>query len=319
MSKINISIPYLPNTPVPVTGTIQRIDTSGNPVINVPVQTNYPANLTPNGIDNGQYAWSITPVYPDGRTCPSLTGTTPACPNMIAVSAAQVGNNIVVTYTAPPSVPQVSVTINTPNGGTWNPPPFANGNPIVYAYPSGLYGAYNVSMQCVCDSTTGFFGPSANGGTVTIAAPITNPTLTGTMSIVCPDDCNGQQQGGIQFNLAAPLSADLTVQMALQYTTPTGQQQYGCSIIPAGDITGSCQATGYATFVIPGGVTQVNISSGAIRFATGFAPATLICFCPTNPDYSTIYMNTMFLHPTNQSGITISLTATDTRITVVQI
>lgn len=321
MGLMNISIPYLP-TPLPanvgLNGTYQRVDTPNNPVVNVNGITGYPADLTPSGVNNGQYNWTLTPVYADGRTCPPLSGSTPACPSMIAVSAAQVGSNIVVTYTAPSSVSTVQVTINTPNGGQFVQT-YTNGNPIVYTPQTGVYGNFTVSMQAVCDSVTGFFGSSASGGTVSISAPITNPTLSGTMSVVCPNNCNGQQSGSIQFNLVAPLSADLTVQMALQYTTPTGQQQYGCSLLPPGDITGTCNATGYASFIIPAGILQINIPEASIRFSTGLAAFSLICFCPSNPDYGTIFMNTMFLHPANQPNININVTAIDTRITITQI
>lgn len=309
--------------PLPPSGTAQfaRIDNTSNPVFS-PAQTfnTVPFDLTPNGVDNGQYQVTVTPTYPDGRTCQAQTYTTPPCPNMISVSAVQTGNNIVVNYTAPGSVSTVSITIVAPNGSTFNQQftNGTNGSTITYPIPTGVYGAYSISMQTVCDATTGFFGAASPGIAVNVSAPITNPTMTGTMTIVCGGNCGQQQAGAVQFNLTAPLSADLTIQMGLKYTTPTGQQGYGCSLSPL--ITGTCQAQGYTSFVIPAGQLGITIPASSIQFSNGSGGFfNLICFCNADADYSTIFMNTMFLHPVSQPNITISLTATDNRITVTQV
>ena len=42
----------------------------------------------------------MTPVFADGRGCGETTNQTDVCPLILALNASQVGNNIVVTYTA---------------------------------------------------------------------------------------------------------------------------------------------------------------------------------------------------------------------------
>ncbi len=330
MSQIDLVIQAIP--PLPPSGTAQyaRIDNTTNPVFS-PAQTftTVPYDLTPNGVDNGQYQVVVTPTYPDGRTCQAQTYTTAPCPNMTSVSAVQSGNNIVVTYTAPSTVPNVLIVINGPNG-VYNPGPITNGtnnSQIVYPIPTGGYGDYTISMQTVCDATTGFFGPTSGPITITVAPPVVNPSLTGTVSIICGTNCGGQQDGGLQFNLTQVLSNDLTVQIAYTLQSPSGAlepiQQFGTSIIPSGYQQGTAVATGYATFVLPAGLLQINIPQSAIRFAPnpqiGGAAQPLICFCQSDSDYNTIYAIQLFIHPTTQPNITIQLTPTDTRISVIQV
>jgi hypothetical protein len=332
MSLINISIPWATSDTgvISVTATYQRVDNSAtvtNPVITVAGLTTSPADLTPSGVPNGQYAWTLTPVYADGRVCAAqASGIRPPCASMISVSAAQVGNNIVVTYTAPPTVATVQVTITTPSGGTFVNQ-YTNGNAIVYAIPTGVYGAYSVSMQCVCDTVTGFYGPSASGGTVNVAAPITNPSLSGTLTIVPVGNCSGLTCGNLVFNLTQPLANDLTVQMAYTLTSPTGAlepiQQYGCTLIPSQYQAGTCVMSSYASFIIPGGVLQATIPSSALVFGSspqgGSGTQCVIAFCESNPDYSTIYVSQIFFHPANQPSLLFQITPIDNRITIIQV
>lgn len=333
MSLIDLVIPAFTET-LAASNTAQyaRIDNTSTPVFTtVPGITALPFDLTPDGVPDGQYQVTLMPNYPNGASCPAFTYTTPPCPQMTAVSAVQTGNNIVVNYTAPTtgpagqSIANVSLTITGPNGSVYNVTVTngTNGGQIVYPIPTGVYGNYTVSMQTVCDATSGFFGAFSPPVTVSVAAPVTAPTLSGTMTVICgTGSCNGQQAAGLQFNLTAPLSADLTIQMAYQLHTPTGEQQFGTSIIPPSLITGTAVATGYASFIIPAGVLQANISNGAISFGGtvgGGFNQTLICFCGSDPDVSTIFIDKLFLHPANQPTIQINLTAIDTRITITQI
>jgi hypothetical protein len=249
---------------------------------------------------------------------------------MIAVSAVQTGNNIVVSYTAPSTGPngqaitQVGIVITGPNGSSYSAT-FTNGtnsSQIVYPIPSGVYGAYVITMQCVCDSSTGFFGPASPAITINVASPIVNPVLNGTVTVLCP--CPNEA-GGLQFNLASVLSNDLTVQMAYQFHTANPsetEQQYGTSIIPPAYITGTAVATGYASFVIPAGVYQVTIPQDAIYFGNpvlGGVAQPLFCFCTSNALNATNYIDFLFFHPANQPSIAITLTAIDNRISVIQI
>lgn len=109
-------------------------------------------------VPNGQYRVGIKPVYPDGRLCSEVFFDTPACTGINSFSAAYDGaGNIDVTYTADGSLPSVRVNINYPNGGNASQI-FTNGDVISMPIPPSLSGSYLVTMQPVCDVSTGFFG-----------------------------------------------------------------------------------------------------------------------------------------------------------------
>ena len=145
------------NTSVPAFQTITGVITSPHVVQNV---------------DNGQYRIGMTPVYADGRVCGETTTETDVCPLILALNASQVGNNIVVTYTAGDAIPQVRVTVSYPNGGSFTQN-YTNGNAITIPLPSGVYGNYTVSMQSVCDPDTNFYSSPSAPVNVLVAPPYT--------------------------------------------------------------------------------------------------------------------------------------------------
>lgn len=137
-----------------------RIDNTSTPIwISAGNKTagQFPVNIS--DIANGQYTVGITPVYSDLRVCSETQQTTPACQPIIALNAVQSGSNIEVTYTAPGDVPQVYLTVNYPNGGSFTGTYTngANNSTILVPIPSGVNGNYNVYMQSVCDPDTGFY------------------------------------------------------------------------------------------------------------------------------------------------------------------
>lgn len=332
MSKIDLVINSTP--PLPPSGTAQyaRIDNTSNPVFS-PSQTftAVPYNLTPNGVDNGQYQIVVTPTYLDGRTCQAQTQTTAACPNMISVNAVQNGNNIVINYVAPSSGPNgqqistVAISITGPNGSSFNSQ-FTNGtnnSQIIYAIPPGNFGNYVITMQVVCDTVTGFLGTPSPAITVTVPAPITNPSLSGQLVIICGTNCGASQNGALQFNLSQPLSNDLVVQMAYELHNTSGSgsySQYGCNIIPAAYIRGNCNYPGYATFTIPAGVLSFTTPNLFFNAGPGGGlPVGLTCFCPTDAGYTVFVVDRIFLHAPANPSLTITLTPADNRLTVIQV
>lgn len=109
------------------------------------------------GISNGQYRVYIRPIYADGRLCAESVYDTPACTGVNAFSAEFDGSDINVTYNVDPSVPNVRVVVNYPNGGT-STTVYANGDAISITPPPSVFGTYFLTLQPVCDLSTGFFG-----------------------------------------------------------------------------------------------------------------------------------------------------------------
>lgn len=136
-------------------------------------------------VDNGQYRIGMTPVYADGRSCTETTTETNVCPIILALNAEQVGNNIVVTYTALDSIPSVIVTVNYPNGGSFIQS-YTNGNSITIPLPTGVYGSYTVSMQSVCDEATSFYSSPSAPIEVLVSQPYTVEITSTAPGITIP-------------------------------------------------------------------------------------------------------------------------------------
>ncbi len=146
--------------PAAISNTIRyaRIDNTVSPVYTtVPGILPGASPYTIPGISNGQYQVYIRPVYSDGRLCPETAYTTEACTGVNSFSAVYDGTNINVTYNVDPSVPDVRVVINYPNGGSATYT-YANGDAISIAPPADVFGSYSLTLQPVCDLSTGFFG-----------------------------------------------------------------------------------------------------------------------------------------------------------------
>lgn len=162
-----------------------------------PNPTTSPAVLATN-VPNGQYQINSIPVYPDGRICEATTVYTPACPPLLSLNAVIQGSSIVVNYLAPPSVPNVLITVNYPNGGSFSNIYVNNGNSVSIAIPPGVTGTFTVFGQSVCDATSGFYSAPTPQASVTYqpnnltitsdAANITITTLTGIAGFTLPQN-----------------------------------------------------------------------------------------------------------------------------------
>lgn len=153
-----------------------RIDNVAVPVwVNVsPNPTTSPAIIATN-IDNGQYRIGTTPIYADGRICEEVFKDTPACPELISITAEIQAGNMVVTYIAPSSVPKVRVVVEYPNGGRTSTFKVNDGTAVVIPLPVGLNGDFSVYGQSACDQTTGFYSAASTRVIVNRSA---SPTLT---------------------------------------------------------------------------------------------------------------------------------------------
>lgn len=129
----------------------------------------FPVSIT--DIDNGQYAVGITPVYADSRFCAETFRYSDGCSGIIALNAVQDDSgNLQITYTAPGNVPQVLLTVNYPNGGSYVAAYTngANDSTILIPIPTGVNGDYTVYMQSICDPDTGFYSTSTPPVTVAV-------------------------------------------------------------------------------------------------------------------------------------------------------
>jgi hypothetical protein len=98
---------------------------------------------------------------------------TAACVGINSFSAVYADPNIVVSYSAESSVPDVRVNISYPNGGFSNTIHANTGSDINILAPAEVYGTFFITMQPVCDEDTGFFG--APTGSVTVEIPEPSP------------------------------------------------------------------------------------------------------------------------------------------------
>lgn len=162
-----------------------RIDNTNTPTyITIPSVLLSPYTIS--GVASGQYFVGITPVYADGRKCPEMTHTTPACTGINSFSAILGGSPIdefVISYSASVSLPKVKVNIAYPNGGSWSQIYNNTGTDINVAFPPFVYGSFSISMQPVCNEDTGFFGPPTAPVILTVSDPAsgggaTSATLT---------------------------------------------------------------------------------------------------------------------------------------------
>ncbi len=144
--------------PDAISNTIRyaRIDNTTTPTYTtIPGVLPGDSPYTISGVATGQYRVYIRPIYADGRLCAETVYDTPACTGITAFNATYDGTNINVTYSADAGLEAVKVNVNYPNGGTVSQI-YANGDPIVIAPPSGVYGTYFITIQAVCNEDSGF-------------------------------------------------------------------------------------------------------------------------------------------------------------------
>lgn len=156
-------------------------------------------------VDKGQYSIGIKPNYPDGRVCPTIYITTPACGSIItfggAINLVSTDYYFDATYSA--TSPMVGVTVTYPNGGTANYS-YNSGDSISILLPAGMFGNYSFTMFPICNDTTGWVGAS----TAPVVIPLVEPT--GRVSVIVE---GGFSDGTIYlisgvsgYSLAAPIT-----------------------------------------------------------------------------------------------------------------
>jgi hypothetical protein len=141
--------------------------------ITIPNVTTYPYSIQ--NLPAGQYQVNAVKNYADVRTCAAETQTSPPCPGLISFNATVSGNVMTVSYLAPSTVPNIQVTVNYPNGGSFSQMYVNNGNNITIALPPNVYGNYAAFGQSVCDATSGFLSGQSNTVNITV-----NQSIPGT-------------------------------------------------------------------------------------------------------------------------------------------
>lgn len=191
MGNINIIVDFSHPTAISNTIRYARIDNVTTPVFTTVTNITQSPYIIQN-VPNGKYFIGITPIYADGRTCPEVVQTTDDCGSVTSFSAAMGGSpatDIVVSYTA--TSEKVRVKIQYPNSGTFLQI-YDNGDSIEVTPPPNTYGDYFITIQAVCDETSGFYGPESAPIVVNVPPPnnsnvfndnvitMTNVTLTAT-------------------------------------------------------------------------------------------------------------------------------------------
>lgn len=187
--SINLSIRFEHPDAVSQSVRYARVDNTSTPTYStvVPNPVTSPTTIATN-IDNGQYRICSTPVYADGRTCEETCILTDACPGLISINAYISDSTLVVSYLAPSTVPQVRITVNYPNGGSFVQNYTNTGDDIAIGLPS-IDGIYTVSGQSVCDADTGFYSPASS--TVSVEKISTNVSITSSAAGVVVTDITG--------------------------------------------------------------------------------------------------------------------------------
>lgn len=150
------------NNPSAISYTLRyaRIDNTNTPTyITIPNVLSSPYLI--NNVADGQYFVGITPIYADGRVCPEITQTTPACTGINSFSAVTGGSptsDFIVSYSAIAGLPKIRVNIAYPNGGSWSQIYNNGSSPITIPFPPFVYGDFSITITPVCNENTGYFG-----------------------------------------------------------------------------------------------------------------------------------------------------------------
>ena len=269
MATINLQVQI--NHPAAISNTLRyaRIDNTSSPVYSTITGITNGTYVIQN-VPNGQYRIGITPIYADGRPCIEQFQDTPACTGVVSFSAILSGGNIVVGYTINASVPNFQVNINYPNGGTFSQQYASAGTGSVSVTPpAGLYGNYSVTIQPVCDVSTGFLGAATAPAIVTITQPNNSTLHNGTAGALAPISATAFSSGSQLLFTSPSVAASGTINYLLvdgSYTSIV--VSYGSGTVAAAAlITGSGTYTGVLTagtitfngVVVSGGAT-INIT-----------------------------------------------------------
>lgn len=137
-------------------------------------------------IPDGQYQVNLTPVYADGRSCMPTVLYSESCPGLTSFSATLNGSNMIFTYLAPSGVTNILITINYPNGGSYQNMFVNTGNPITVGLPAGVFGTFSAYGQSVCDPTSGFYSAPSSTVSVPVGQPIAGSYYLGnTVAAAC--------------------------------------------------------------------------------------------------------------------------------------
>lgn len=247
--------------PAAIKNTIRyaRVDNTSTPVYTtitdvLPGDSPY----TISGVDDGQYIVTITPIYADGRTCGEVVLNTGFPTSGInAFSASFDGTDITIDYNAPDALPQVKVTINYPNGGTFSQIYDNDGMDITITPPAGVYGDYTIYMTPVYNENTGYFGQNTAPAIVTVTPPNNSTFVNNTTNVLAPISMvvtTSDSQVIIPFNVPSVAASGGVINF---YLPPT---QIATAVITFG--TGT---VGTAYFSIPA-VYLGTVSSNQILF-----------------------------------------------------
>jgi hypothetical protein len=254
-SSNTISYARVDNTNTPVYTTLTGVTTSPLIIQNVP---------------DGQYNIIITPVYADGRVCGSTNYNTPACTGIISFSAILSSGNIYIVYTANVSLPFIQVNINYPNGGSFSQQYASAGSGnISIPAPAGVYGNFSVTLQPVCDQTSGFLGLATAPAIVTIPPPFNSTITNNTIGPLAPVGITTFSPGGpsLIFTDANLTTSPATAMFFIadgNYTSIVVNYGSG-TVVSASLTTGSGVYTGVLS---AGTVTFTNvISAGGIAIS----------------------------------------------------
>lgn len=180
-NKLGIIVTFVHPEAISSSIRYARIDQGGPLNWSVPIVVG--AGLSPyiiGNLDEGQYVVGLTPVYADGRKCSEVTMNSDACGEISSFSAVYDGTNIVVTYAATSA--KVRIQVQYPNGGKFIGIYAAGASPVSIAPPPDVIGTFSVTIQSVCNETTGWYGPISAPAVFNITPP-DNSTITNNSSI----------------------------------------------------------------------------------------------------------------------------------------
>lgn len=263
-----------------------RVDNTSSPVYttitpNPAVSPNINVLTVATNLPNGQYEVQATPIYADGRSCAASVYYTPECPGLVAINAYVNAGNVIVTWTADPSIPKARITVNFPGGGQ-SISLYSNVqtvNTTAISIPPGNSGQITVFGQSVCDESTGFYSAASNQVTVdnnTGTTPLPGQyTRSNNIDNICNEApivlyTNGAFGiGSVLYQdsgLTTPMTGFIYVSLVSSKTiytvsTTTGtvltESGQSCNVIVANEVlTNNYKinaVTGVTGFVLPGG------------------------------------------------------------------
>lgn len=175
---MDIVVNFQHPTAISYTLRYARVDNTSTPTyITVPNVLSSPYTIT--GVADGQYIVGLTPIYADGRKCTEMTQTTDSCTGINSFNVVGGGSptdSFVISYNASASIPKIRVNISYPNGGYYSAIYTNSGTDITIPFPINVYGDFFISLQPVCNETTGFFGASTAPSILTVSNPSVAPS-----------------------------------------------------------------------------------------------------------------------------------------------